>query len=196
MIDTVSIFSPPATTDWFPRERRLFTNPVLLYFSRQSAELGTKRLPIVYPSGCQASFGGAVNAAVFPCLSSSPHTAMKPHPHLPPLRLTTLCQNTVASMTRFVDLHWRIYHLTSYLCIIHPTRGANWNLNADDVVSGGVCDSASLHNTLVKAPPFPLQAPRGTRDVRRPHYWTRCICWTPTVEKNEMSLFHALYFCF
>lgn len=59
--------------------KRGFFATGLALFSRESAELGTKRLPIIYPSGCQASFGGAVNTAVFPCLGS-PQTAMKPPP--------------------------------------------------------------------------------------------------------------------
>lgn len=167
-------------------KRGFSANVFALFVPRKSGIRNKAPPPIIYPSGCQASFGGAVNTAVFPCLSSL-QTATKP---------PSVWRRTV----KIQSLQWHalwIYtgEFITWLAIsalFIQRRKQNRNLNADDVVSGGVWQR-SLHNTLVKAP---LQAAGGTKDVRRPHYWTRCICWTLTVEKNEMSLSCPLFFIY
>lgn len=60
----------------FLTKRGFFSYVFALFFPRKSG-IRNKAPPIIYPSGCQASFGGAVNTAVFPCLSSL-QTATKP----------------------------------------------------------------------------------------------------------------------
>lgn len=66
------------------------------------------------------------------------------------LLLTAYCQNTVTSLTCFVDLHSRIYHLTSLLCIIHRAGRVRHDLNADNVISRRRIWQHCLRNALVK----------------------------------------------
>lgn len=83
--------------------------------THRRSKLETKHPPIIYPSQRQA-FSAELLTGVFSCLGSL-QIGMNP------LHLTMYCQNTVTSLTCFVDLHSRIYHLTRWLCIIHWAGG-------------------------------------------------------------------------
>lgn len=177
---------------WFSSRKEGFSRTRLLYFPPERAELGTKRpphRPIIYPSGCQASFGGAVNTAVFPCLSSL-QTATKP---------PSVWRRTV----KIQSLQWHalwIYtgEFITWLAIsaLFIQRRKQTEIWMQTTLYREACDSAVFTIPLLKLLYRQQEAPK---DVRGPHYWTRCICWALTVEKNEMSLSCPLFlfiFCF
>lgn len=117
---------------------------VFALFSRKRSELWRKRLPIIYPSGCQAFFGGAVNAAVFPCLGSL-QTAVKP----------PLPDDALSKYSRFNDTlcGFTLENLSPDSLSLHYSSGRrkpNPNLNADVVVVSRGVWQRSLHNTLVR----------------------------------------------